>query len=691
MTQSAAKRFWSFSTLPANSLQPAEVSAARWDAEIDFAKRFDGSGQLPPESKLENYRNALAMLEEGVCLFGSDFRVIFCNRHYLAIYNLKVDDVEYGISLEEVFQKRKLAGTLLLDSIASHQEFFNAMKSTPEEKSIKGRLADGRIIAVRGKALPNGSFITIHSDVTNKEYENIAVQTMMDQIPGYMWVKDTKSRFVIANKNMASDFGYAHSSEMVGKNDTDVHGAELAKGFLKIEENIMRTRKPSHDMEELVFDSTGAKKWMLTTKVPVANAYDELFGLVGISYDITERKKAENFTQGNSNILQMIMTGSPLSTVMEALTQLIEQRVVGVQASVLRLQRDGIHVRQIAGLRIPEPYRRALKQVQIGPKVGSCGTAMFRKEAVHVSDIETDPLWEDFLSLTNIFAFRSCWSNPILSKRGDVLGSFALYSNAVRLPTEVENDAIRRAAQIAAVAIEFSEDEKRINFLATHDYLTGLPNRVLLNDRINNAYQVAKRANTAFSVAFIDLDNFKIINDSIDHKSGDAVLKIVAERIKKCMRRSDTVARFGGDEFVIVFQDRSKDLELLMQMLKRIQISLAEPIGIAEREFNITASMGIANYPEDCLSPDDIISSADSAMYKAKESGGNTFQFYSRELNAEFHNKLQLREELRLALARNELTLVYQPQVDLHSGRIFAVETLMRWKHPKRGYISPAI
>jgi diguanylate cyclase (GGDEF)-like protein len=218
--------------------------------------------------------------------------------------------------------------------------------------------------------------------------------------------------------------------------------------------------------------------------------------------------------------------------------------------------------------------------------------------------------------------------------------------------------------------------------------LTSLPNRTLLMDRLSQALLRAQRNDRRVTVIFVDLDNFKIVNDSLGHSAGDRLLQAVAERMVGCVRATDTVARLGGDEFLILLNDEqeSPDAEVV---IKKVRAAIADPISIDEQLFHVTCSMGVAVYPDDGEDAETLVMNADAAMYRAKETGRDRVQAYAAEMKLAADEKRVLQEGLRMALERGEFTLLYQPQVDLESGRVFAVEALARWHHPEFGVIEP--
>jgi diguanylate cyclase (GGDEF)-like protein/PAS domain S-box-containing protein len=224
---------------------------------------------------------------------------------------------------------------------------------------------------------------------------------------------------------------------------------------------------------------------------------------------------------------------------------------------------------------------------------------------------------------------------------------------------------------------------------ANHDSLTGLPNRNLLWDRIDSACARAQRYDSFAAVAFLDLDNFKVVNDSLGHTLGDHLLRAVAARLQSALRATDTVARQGGDEFLLVLSDQKGEQQVAGE-LQRIVQSFAKPFSVEGRDVFITASIGAALYPQDAKDPESLIKSAELAMYRAKDSGRNVYQLYTTEMQTRVTERLALESRLRQALARGEFELHYQPQVDLRSNRIFGCEALIRWKQPELGMVSPA-
>jgi diguanylate cyclase (GGDEF)-like protein len=266
--------------------------------------------------------------------------------------------------------------------------------------------------------------------------------------------------------------------------------------------------------------------------------------------------------------------------------------------------------------------------------------------------------------------------------------SAALADHAQQLQLANEH-LVKSTIAAHELAEEIGRAKLQMAYLAQHDALTGLPNRILLNDRLTQAMALAQRQGKQLALMFLDLDRFKYINDSLGHSVGDQLLLSVAHHLTAAVRGSDTVCRQGGDEFVILLADveHARDAALSAE---KILTALTAPHRIDQLELHVTVSIGISIYPEDGQDVDSLIKSADTAMYHAKENGRNNFQFFEPNMNALAVERHAIESGLRRALERQEFVLYYQPKIDLHSGMIVGVEALIRWQHPQRGLLLPA-
>ncbi len=241
---------------------------------------------------------------------------------------------------------------------------------------------------------------------------------------------------------------------------------------------------------------------------------------------------------------------------------------------------------------------------------------------------------------------------------------------------------------IATKTYEIKKQKDILFDQAHHDALTGLPNRILFNDRLEHGIEQAKRHKTEIALFFIDLDHFKQINDSLGHQVGDKMLVAVTERLKAKIRKEDTLARLGGDEFTIIIEDM-KEIQDVSHLAQKILEVLRQPVHIEGHTLYISCSIGISLYPQDDIDANNLIKYADAAMYKAKEEGRNNFQFYSSEMTALALERVVMETNLRQALKKEEFLIYYQTQVDANSGKVTGVEALIRWQHPILGLISP--
>jgi len=251
----------------------------------------------------------------------------------------------------------------------------------------------------------------------------------------------------------------------------------------------------------------------------------------------------------------------------------------------------------------------------------------------------------------------------------------------------------RSWADRVAVALSNAQWQEKLYHQAHYDSLTGLPNRPACKDFLQQQLARAQRNNTMVGVMFIDLDRFKLINDSLGHASGDEYLRIIAERIKQCVRDTDMVARLGGDEFTIIILDNAQHVHLnttISLIAQKLLHTIPAPLALDGHELRANASIGVSIYPADATNIEDLMKNADSAMYEAKASGGGSFRFYSEHLNVGIQDQFRMETGLRNALVSNELEVYYQPQVAAASGETVGAEALLRWFHPQKGLISPS-
>lgn len=325
---------------------------------------------------------------------------------------------------------------------------------------------------------------------------------------------------------------------------------------------------------------------------------------------------------------------------------------------------------------------------------GPTGTALRTKRPVWCQDIQHDPSTAAWHSRAAKFGLHASASLP-LHCRGIVVGVFVLYADIVNAFDEAAQHLLTEMAMDVSFALdrfhneaERKQEQAQLSYLANFDVLTGLPNRIMLDEHLKFAVGSAKRGNGHFAVMFKDIDHFKNINDTLGHSLGDALLVTIAQRIRTVLREEDMVARMGGDEFILILPDcDAQGAALVAQKLLQV---VAEPYRVEEYDLNVTSSIGIAIYPDDGEDMESLSKNADTAMYRAKLEGRNGYRFFTTEMQTLATRNMQLLNELRNGLEQKQFHLHYQPQISIRDGRVIGVEALLRWFHPTLGPVSPA-
>jgi diguanylate cyclase (GGDEF)-like protein len=407
--------------------------------------------------------------------------------------------------------------------------------------------------------------------------------------------------------------------------------------------------------------------------------------------DVTDRRREEQLHRAQAEALQLVARDAPLPDTLDVISRSLEEILGGGARCSILLLEDGVRLRHGAAPSLPVVYTSEIDGAEIGPSVGSCGTAAWRAEPVIVADIAADPLWADYKHLALPHGLASCWSMPVLGGQGDVLATFAVYRSVVCVPRPDEWEAVARTAALTAVAISRAEAGAALRHQATHDDLTGLPNRPVLLERIESAVAGLAHARDGHAVAvlFVDLDDFKLINDTYGHGTGDRVLRQIATGLRAAVRDTDTVGRFSGDEFVVVCPSLAgrRGLDALVD---RIRASIATPLLDGGTELRVCGSVGVALTTNPGASASQLLAEADAAMYRAKEQGRGGAVVFSDGLRRDTRRRLDIERGLRAALDDDEIALHYQPEVELDTGRVVAVEALARWTHPDLGEVPPA-
>jgi diguanylate cyclase (GGDEF)-like protein len=401
--------------------------------------------------------------------------------------------------------------------------------------------------------------------------------------------------------------------------------------------------------------------------------------------DITRRKQAERLEQDRNKVLELVAQNKPLEIVLEQITCLVERQCPGVWCSVLLLRDGYLHFQ--AGSGVPEEYVRTFQKIAVAPDACPCGQAVFFKQPVFRERIDGDA-WCHVCQNTWFHEDqRACYAIPMFLEEQDISGVLVMYYPHANDLTEEGRTIASVASYLAGIAVKQQLLTNRLLHQAHHDSLTGLPNRLFFEERLHQTLADMQRTSESVAVCFIDLDRFKQINDTLGHAVGDILLQQVAQRFVSEVRVEDTLARMGGDEFMLLMRD-IHDIQRAALVAQRLIDMLDKPFQIDGHELYVSASIGISMAPKDAQDAVTLQRNADMAMYQAKEHGGHMFRCFNIHDNAPALERLKLETQLRHALERNELLLHYQPQVD-KAGKLVGVEALLRWNHPEYGMLLP--
>jgi diguanylate cyclase (GGDEF)-like protein len=400
-----------------------------------------------------------------------------------------------------------------------------------------------------------------------------------------------------------------------------------------------------------------------------------------------ERLQARQMESLRIFMLERLNGDVPLPNILQDVVTELETMLPGSLCSILLVD-DGQRLRIGAAPSLPDFYNQAIDGATIGAGLGSCGNTAFTGKRTIVENIAEHPFWRPYLPLAEQAGLGACWSEPILSSGKKVLGSFAIYQRQPAVPDSHELRLLEMVAHFVALAIERKQAEEHIYYLANYDPLTGLPNRSQLDEHLKYALSLAKRSSGHLALMFLDLDHFKDINDTLGHSVGDALLVELANRLRAVLRDEDTVTRLGGDEFIFLLPGAGADGAA--NVAQKLLYAIAQPCRIEQFDLTMSASIGIALYPNDGGDLESLSKSADAAMYRVKTEGRHGYRFFTPEMHARAQRNLQLVNALRHALDRRQFHVYYQPQADMHSGQVIGAEALLRWRHPEFGMVSPA-
>ncbi len=518
-------------------------------------------------------------------------------------------------------------------------------------------------------------------------------QAMIEALPNPIFFKGTDGRYGGVNRAWEQFFGLSRSV-FVGRTVYDLypHDTALAGQMDALDQALWR--KPgSQTYEAVIPTADGVRHDVVYYKATYARSDGAVVGLIGTIIEITERKQSERRQKMEHAVTRVLAESQSLEDAVPAIIRTIcetmgwhygDRYSLDTEAGVLRRQEmwciDRPEIREFAQIGIHRTVKSDNMAGGLVRRTFATGKPVWISDITQQADLGRREMLER-AGLHGAFAFP-------LRTSSQILGVMEFFHRDVREPdTMLLQIAESVGSQIGQFIVRMQAEEA-VKFVAMHDSLTHLPNRMMFNQRLEQAIVEAERQRKRLAVMFIDLDRFKIINDTLGHESGDLLLRDVAQRLTENLRTGDMVARLGGDEFVVLLDD-VPDAANVATVAEKLIAALGSSFVIAGREVHVSASIGICSYPVDAQDMRSLMKFADIAMYRAKEQGRNTFQFYSDQFNVHSVERLTLESQLRGALQRDELVVHYQPVFDARTGVVSGMEALVRWQHPEAGLLAP--
>lgn len=500
-----------------------------------------------------------------------------------------------------------------------------------------------RIAAIARDLTPRKELDEVQNKLT------VETAALVENAPDNIIRYDASARIVYMNPAMARTLG-GLAKQVVGKRFSDVpHSIPALKEYQKVLETVITTGQTAEfEFVVAIDDAPECYRYDQIRFVPEISKDGQVMGVIAVGRDVTRQKQLEDELRRRESDFRELVENSP-DTIGRYDRDCRHLYVNPKLASILHA-----NAAEILG-KTPTEHS-AIPQLQEFERI-------LRQVIADGKEREFEQYWSEE-HRTICGHVRMC---PEFNQAGELVSVLAVGRDIT----------------------ELDQYRQKVHHQAFYDTLTDLPNRALLTDRIGTAIAAAKRHSRQFGLMLLDLDHFKEVNDVLGHSAGDRLLREIAQRLKRCMRASDTIARLGGDEFALLALEVNGG-KGLAAIADKILHALTEPIVIDDRELFISCSIGIALCPNDSDDMDGLMQYADSAMYHAKKQGRNNFQFYARELTIRTSERLELVAALRHALKNGEFELYYQPQIDMHTQRIMGAEALLRWRRPEHGFVLPA-
>jgi diguanylate cyclase (GGDEF)-like protein/PAS domain S-box-containing protein len=607
------------------------------------------------EQKL-HLRAAIDNMSQGFLMFDSSKRLVICNRQYIAVYGLSPDIVKPGCTFRELMCHSKERGTLQgdVEQACADLDARLALNKTTRRVVESG---DGRSFHVVSHPVAGGGWVVTHEDITERrqaekerDQNREFLDLILENVPAPIFVKEAGNRrYVLVNRAGETFWGISRA-EMIGKTSAEVFPKEEADLIALRDDQLLQSDRPSFDERQIQTPCNGVRS-IVARRHTVRGDDGQPKYLIGLIEDVTERKQADDRNRRTQKFLDTVIENVPATIVVKDARDFTYLMINRAGETLLGIPRDKI--------------------------VGRTDVEIFASEQADITrarDIRTVQSGEPLEIGEEQYRTPGNGVRVVTSKRVALSGG----DGAPLYLVAVIGDITERA-----------HADARIAYMAHHDALTGLANRALFSERIEDACARQRRRGETFAVFMLDLDGFKDVNDSFGHSAGDALLKEMSLRLKSSVRETDVLARLGGDEFAIIQAGEEDQRAGALALASRILEVIGQPVELAGSKVNVGTSIGIALAPEDGVEPEELLKKADLALYRTKSEGRNGFNFFRPEMTVEADARYRLRNEIRDAIAGEEFELHYQPVFDVKSREACGVEALIRWRHPVKGLLSP--
>jgi diguanylate cyclase (GGDEF)-like protein/PAS domain S-box-containing protein len=584
--------------------------------------------------------DAVENLSEAFALFNAKGRLVLHNRRFSEFYPWMREWIKEGVNLDTL--QSVTGGRIKNVSL----EGESIVESMPMGQYLE-QVDNGAWYLASNNFTNEGGIVCVRSDITESKQAEVDLRKLgrvLEQSPASVMITNTDGTIEYVNPRFEKVSGYS-AEEVIGKNPRVLKSGDKTKEEYKAMWDALLAgrewRGIFHNMRK-----DGSIYWESASISPLRDDRGQITHFIAVKEDVTAQKRAEDQLRMNATVFDTTQEGIMVTDA--------DNIIKTVNPSFTRI--TGYSPDEVIGQ---------------SPSILSSGR---HDESFY------EELWDSVLH-------KRYWSGEIWNRRKD--GS--VYPEWLSIASILDDQGI--AKEYVAVFSDISkhkENEEQILYQANYDALTGLPNRSLFSDRLDQSIGSALREQWKLAILFVDLDQFKMVNDTFGHVMGDELLQLVAKRISDCVRESDSIARFGGDEFAILLQDVS-DMDAVANIATKVINRITKVFTLYEREIFIGASVGITIFPDDAMNADSLLRNADMAMYQAKDRGRNNYQFFTASMQQRTLERQQLELDLRLAVQRSELEIYYQPVVDAEFEKVISVEALLRWNHPHRGIVNPSV